>query len=653
MAASGFALGLGCVARIATMAKTGAQFGSDSDKDRVRDATDIVELVAEHVALRPKGREFVGLCPFHDDKNPSMNVVPHKQMFHCFVCGTGGDAFSFVKRLMGLEFPEALEFLAQRAGIELTRRSRAEEDKAKGPSRGELCEANALAQKFFAALLTHPTHGQAGRDVITRRGISDAMVESFGLGVAPDRWDGLVLKAQQTRFESHVLEAAGLVKRRHEGSLYDTFRNRLMFPIHDAAGRVIAFGARKIRDEDEPKYLNSPESAVFDKSSSLFGIRQGARAIRAEKTALIVEGYTDVIACHQAGIEHAVATLGTALTSGHARILRRLCDKIVLVFDGDEAGQRAADRAVEVLFAEALDVGVVMLDRIGDAKDPDDLLKRPGGVDLLRKAIDNAQDLLAYRYDRMAASLRGAGPAAMDKALREELATLARLGLSRVPRSRRELIMLRLREITGLSDRALASALPVGRDGPALGAMPSAKEGGPPGTSPASGQMRRRPLGIEEIALGCLLVEPKLLRGVDARVRSALQADAYADPHFREIARVVHQLHEQSIDPGLEQVIDALADQDMIDRAVSLHERIRSQAEHDPARVVSQFEDCSKRILQRAPVIPSGQDVDGEAVPNTPTVDPMGRALAALSEAKRRRDRFGDDMTRLPRPPER
>ncbi len=619
--------------------------GGTDDVANVRVATDIVELIAEHLALRPKGREFVGLCPFHDDKNPSMYVVPNKQIFHCFVCGAGGDAFTFIQRHLGLEFRETLELLAQRAGIELTRRTVAESANASGPSRGELCEANLIAQRFFATLLASESHGKLGRDTIERRGISAEMVELFGIGVSPDRWDGLIRKADQLGFDQRILVAAGLVKPRDDGSGYDTFRNRLMFPIYDASGRVIAFGARKLKDEDEPKYLNSPESAVFDKSASLFGLRQASTSIRREKAVMVVEGYTDVIACHQAGLTNAVASLGTALTSGHARLLRRLCERIVLVFDGDEAGQRAADRAVEVLFAEAIDVGVVTLDRVSDAKDPDELLKREGGAELLRDAVDNARDLLAYRYDRLAAELAGSGPAAMDKAVREELATLARLGLAKVPRSRRELIVRRLREITGLSERALAEALPTGRalSGSRGAGRRHADDPSDP-SNPASGEMNpdhaRGPLSPADAALGCVLIEPKLLKEADADQRSMLGPDAYAQPFTREIARVVFDLDARTKPWGLDSVLGSLDDPQLAARAVALHEQVRAHTADEIERVETLWRDCLLRLGRRAE----------QPIPAAPKSDATQRALAALEHAQKQRHTFGDDMTRLPRP---
>jgi DNA primase len=241
------------------------------------------------------------------------------------------------------------------------------------------------------------------------------------------------------------------------------FATASSFPIQDQTGRVIAFGGRKINEEDEPKYLNSPETRLFDKSKTLYGLNHASRTIQLEKTAIITEGYTDVIACHQGGFTNAVATLGTALTREHATVLRRLCDTIVLLFDGDEAGQRAADRAVEVFFAESIDVKICTLKAYTDAKDPDELLKREDGAEVFRKALAGATDLLDYRFARLRARLAGTGLSALAKGIDEEVARYADLGLRDVPPVRQALIVRRLAQLTGVDESAIRRSIPAGR----------------------------------------------------------------------------------------------------------------------------------------------------------------------------------------------
>jgi len=410
------------------------------DRQRVLDATDIVRLIGEEITIKPKGREFVCLCPFHDDHNPSCYVVPHKQIFHCFVCGAGGNAIDFVMKRHQLDFREALRLLADRAGIELTPlRAGGARAAAPGASKQEVADAGAFALEFFRTILRHESHGAPAREAIARRGITGEMVAAFELGAAPDRWDGLLKTVEAKRLDPGAFVAAGLLKRRDGGGLYDAFRNRWIFPIRDSLGRVVAFGGRKLREEDEPKYLNSAETPIFDKSATCYGLPQASEAIRSSRRAIVVEGYTDVIACHQAGERNVVATLGTAMTPKHARILRRLADEIVLVFDGDEAGQRAADRALEVFFAEPVDVRIAVLPGGADPADllsgkalSGDGLSGEGGAEAWRRAIDSAADALDFRFARLRDRLSTLSPTARVRAVEEDVDRLQSLGLSRL-----------------------------------------------------------------------------------------------------------------------------------------------------------------------------------------------------------------------------
>jgi DNA primase len=310
------------------------QFSGQSDIDRVRDATDLVRLIGEHVPLKPRGREHVGLCPFHDDHSPSMAVVTHKgnAFYKCHACGAGGDAFDFVQNYHKMDFAEALRFLADRAGITLTPRpspgqrsasGEADEHDGRTVARSSIREANAFAAAFFRKVLQHPEAGSVGRELIDKRGISAEMAEQFMLGYAPDSWDKLLATITRKGMSVEPFAAAGLLKPRKTGDgFYDAFRHRLIFPITSEVGQPIAFGARAIKADDEPKYLNSAESSVFQKSRTLYGLHQAKRSIIDSRTAVITEGYTDVIACHQAGFTNVVGTLGTALTREHARLSR-------------------------------------------------------------------------------------------------------------------------------------------------------------------------------------------------------------------------------------------------------------------------------------------------------------------------------------------
>ncbi len=434
-----------------------------SDRDRVLELTDLVSLVGESVVLRPKGREHMGLCPFHEDRRPSFSVVTHKgnAFYNCFACGASGNAIDFMVNYHRMDFLEALRFLAQRAGIQLQARGSTGPRSSDPDSPASLRRANEAALRFFSRALIDPAIGSAAKKALDDRGIDAKMIERFALGASPASGDGLAhyvekLAAHQNQSGDEQLdpaiirasfEAAGLLRRR--GSLVDAFRNRVMFPIADELGRCIAFGARAIDPEDQPKYLNSPESALFHKSQSLYGINLAKRAIIQSRTAIITEGYTDVIACHRAGIENAVATLGTALTRDHARILQRLCDTIVLLFDGDTAGQRAADRALEIFFAAPVDLKICTLP---DQLDPDELLRQPNGRERFDLAIAQSEDALTHLVGNFRRELDAhPGLSARQRTIEAMLTKLVSLGLGSLDGIRRRLVIDSIAATSGVA----------------------------------------------------------------------------------------------------------------------------------------------------------------------------------------------------------
>ena len=591
------------------------------DRQRVRDASDIVAVVGDVVRLKPKGREYVGLCPFHDDSSPSMYVVPTKQIFHCFACGAGGDVFTFVQRYHGLEFVEALKLLAERAGIELAqRRPRAE---AAGPGRTGLLEANQIAQAFFRTILTHPEHGLSARGVIERRGIAPEMVEAFGLGASPDLWDGLLQFAQKKGVDLGALTSVGLLKQRDAGGLYDALRHRLVFPIHQPqTGKVVGFGGRRINDDDEPKYLNSPESELFDKSRNLYGLHQAARSIQKRGVAVVVEGYTDVIACHQAGHTNVVGTLGTALTPGHAGLLRRLCSTIVLLFDGDEAGQRAADRAFEVLFAEPVDLKIAALNTMTDAKDPDELLRREGGPALFERVIEAAPELMDWHFARLGASLAGAGPAARSGAIQDELDRMTTLGLTRLPPLRKRMMVQQIARAAGVDERTIYAAIPGGRP------RRSAEEPTAPGSAAAK-------LSARELALGCLLADGSLWVTLPGEHRDLLGAHAYGCPMTTLVADAVHRLGADGTEPGLWAVLGELSDDaehtdnpagalDAAARATGLSQAASAMSEGSRQRLGELLAQCVRRIEIDEALAGGGGEAPEWAAGDTPAAQAPG-----------------------------
>ena len=456
----------------------------EDDKLRVQQATDIVRLVGEQVSLRPKGKEFAGLCPFHDDKSPSMFVSPAKQIYKCFSCGAGGDVFSFVMNYHKMTFPEAIKHLAERAGIELTPWDGGR-GQSEGPSEREIIrEANERALGFFRTLLKHPEHGKIARDYVESRGINPQMQADFQVGVAPDLWDGLAQYVASKGWPTRGFIAAGLISPRkgsgygEQGSghatpdprspnpapsdCYDRLRHRLIFPIFDAIGRPIAFGGRVLPgttrdDASDAKYLNSPETKLFNKSATLYGLHLAKKPIIDSRTAVIVEGYTDVIACHQHGLRNVVATLGTSLTREHVTELRRYAEKVVVIFDADTAGQKAADRAVEVFLTGDLDVEVANLP---GGLDPADLLAKDDGVAQWQAAMDSAQDALAYQLDRVRGQLDAAGTVTgRQKAAEAYIVKLAELGLTRTGSLRKAFVLQRLSGLLHLGENTINEML--------------------------------------------------------------------------------------------------------------------------------------------------------------------------------------------------
>lgn len=420
------------------------------DIERVREATNLVDLIGEHVALQPKGREHVGLCPFHDDRRPSFAVVTHKQaaFYKCHACGAAGDCFRFVQEHLGKEFGEALHFLAERAGVELSEHHDEDHDRRRS-RRGWLRKALNAADQHFRTLLTDKTAGADAAAAIAARGISPEMVEQFGIGCGGDGWSTLRDALCSEDMPDRVLVAAGLIKQRDDGHTWDVFRHRLIFPIYDESGQPIAFGGRVLSDDEEPKYLNSCEHDLFHKSRTLYGLHQARRTIMSTGQAIVAEGYTDVIACHQAGICNVVATLGTAMTADHARILARLCDVTVLLFDGDEAGQRAAERAIPLMVAHNVDVRICVLP---DGLDPDLCLRQEGGAAAFKAAIDHADDAFAFLLDRLEHQLeRAQGVSGRQRCIEAFIDTVARNGMNRAAPLRRAMLTTRLAELAGIA----------------------------------------------------------------------------------------------------------------------------------------------------------------------------------------------------------
>ncbi len=383
----------------------------------IRSRLDIVELVGESVQLTRAGRNMKARCPFHQERSPSFIVSPERQTFHCFGCGEGGDAFSFVMKSESLSFMEAAEKLASRVGVKI------EADKELGPAdkeRIKIREANEFAASHYHDLLNKHPDAEAARQYVAKRRLSKSSVAGFLIGYAP-RNGTLVQAALKKGFSQDVLMKAGLAAKRPDGSVRDYFFDRLMFPIRDVKGAFVGFGGRTLGD-GEPKYLNTAETPVFNKSRVLYGLHEGLADTRKARKAYLMEGYMDVIAAHQHGLKNACAPLGTALTPDHALLIKRYVDAVGIVFDADNAGQNAAVRGAEVALESGLGTRVAS---VPEGKDPDEFLHAKG-VEAFKAALDGAADLPAFKTDLL---IRRAGeltPEAKSAIARDVLSTIAR-----------------------------------------------------------------------------------------------------------------------------------------------------------------------------------------------------------------------------------
>ncbi len=393
-------------AQLATLEMT-VSFSSSPDlKEQVRQAIDIVDLVGKYVPLRRQGRIYVGLCPWHDDTRPSLQVNPERQSWRCWVCAIGGDVFSFVMKMDGVSFPEALALLADQAGIPLHHRGQKPASEGSDDKR-YLFRAMAWAEQQYRDCLLRSPEAEPARRYLQQRGISSTSIDRFGLGFSPNQWDWIQRRAAQAGFSLKTLETIGLVVPASEGKRpYDRFRGRVLFSIRDLQGRAVAFGGRVLPETGSTspaKYINSPETPLFTKSNLVYGLDAARDAIRKGEAfarkgdVLVMEGYTDCIVAHQFGFRNAVAVLGTALNSRHIQILKRFADRIVLVLDGDEAGQKRTNEVLELFVAENVDLRIVTLP---ENLDPCDFLQSRGAEAFHQILEEGSIDALehAFRY---------------------------------------------------------------------------------------------------------------------------------------------------------------------------------------------------------------------------------------------------------------
>ncbi|MBW2452128.1 MAG: DNA primase [Deltaproteobacteria bacterium] len=531
----------------------------DDKIQEVRDRTDIVEVVSGYLPLKRSGANHLGLCPFHQEKTPSFNVNAARQIFHCFGCGVGGNVFTFLMRMDGISFPDAVKRLAERAGVEVVEDASSPEDLKRRALREQLFQINHAACDFYHHILMNGTEGSPGRRYLRRRGYAGQTVQAFQVGFAPEEWERLARHLDSQGFQSEAVLQTGLCRHGKQGrGHYDLFRNRLLFPIHDAQGRCIAFGGR-VLDDSLPKYINSPESPIYHKSETLYGLYQAKDAMRQLGQVFVVEGYFDVLALNRAGFANSVATCGTALTNDHARLLKRFADKVSLVFDEDDAGQKATYRAMDALLPAGLSVEVV---RLPAGADPDALLQRQEEA-TLQDCLDNARPVLEVFMEEQ---LEAFGPTVEGrvKAADEVLSRLRKL-----PNElERSLYVKTLAERTGL-DEALLLDKTSGRSRP-VNIRPSGLRPGHSDVPPS--RQRTAVERAQTFLLGMMLQEPTVRQIVrDEGLEKAFPGRFHAEV-AEQILSSEHadgSLPDDLVSPALSESAQALLARLMLDQTIS------------------------------------------------------------------------------------
>jgi DNA primase len=516
---------------------------SDGTAEEVKSRLDIVEHISDYVQLKRSGANYKGLCPFHNEKSPSFMVHPAKQIFHCFGCNAGGDVFTFTMKHEGLNFPEALALLARKAGVEIKRQSGYKKGEREN-LKGALTEAMA----FFRQELKTSTVAQK---YIKERGLTPEMVKEFQVGYAPKGWHNLLNHMKKKGFREEIIIKAGLANKGDRG-LYDMFRARLIFPILDMHGEVVAFGGRIIED-GQPKYLNSPDSPLFKKGETLYALSNSRDAIRNKGFVAVCEGYLDAIMCHQYGIKNVVAPLGTALTLGHLKKLFRNAEDIVLLFDGDSAGVAAARRSLDLIMEQNMRARVLMLP---EGEDPDSILRKEGSEKMLER-MKNASSPVGFILDTQE------GP----KGINDSVVLIARAA---DPILRDELL-IELSDRTRISEAAIRDKLS------------RFKKTG----SASSPRTQPRAHNEETLLLSVAIIEPHLATELMKRI----EIDTLNDP---VISVLLKRLAENSEQVGSDMLSFAESDDERV-----LISKFTLDPGFEPDDLRAVFEDCIKKISRK------------------------------------------------------
>ena len=581
-------------------------------KEQVRQAVDIVDLVGSYVQLRRQGRNFVGLCPWHDDSRPSLQVNPERQSFKCWVCDVGGDVFSFVMKAENMEFREALEMLAERAGIQLRPSTPHPSEPGGPPPRKEddkrtLYRLAAWADEQYHHCLTSAPEGEPGRQYLAERGIADETIRRFRLGFAPDRWDWLLECARGTHWTAALLERVGLLRRRElSDGFYDWFRGRVMFSIRDARSRPVAFGGRvlpQLADDHTAKYINSPETPLFSKSRELYGLDMARENFKKAGGAIVMEGYTDCLMAHQHGLDNCVAVLGTALGERHLQVLRRYTDSITLVLDGDEAGRRRTNEILDALLAlfekNQVDLRILTLP---EGVDPCDFIATHGS-DPFRQLLTQAVDALEHKFRTVTNGLDTLTDThRASQAAEQMLATLAQIrtaggGASSQTLLREEQMLSRIARKFHLPEEQLRSRLTSLRRAarPRSGAprdITLQTESGQPvgGTADEPTRLAELPVWDREL-LELFLLEPSYR----ARILITIEPAAFTSNAARRIYQMCGRLAENGEPCDFDRLLGALDDVNLKSLLVSLDEACATKESADRERWLADLLETHRR----------------------------------------------------------
>ncbi len=514
-----------------------ASFISEEKIEEIKERSNFLQIASEYVTLRKIGRNYQGLCLFHSEKTPSFTINEEKGIFHCFGCGAGGNVFTFLMRAANLSFPEAARQLAKKAGVELPREERTKAERQNQQERERLFQVNQLASEHFQRLLLNSREGERALKYLQSRGLSKELIVQYRLGYAPEAWNKLLSWLTEKKVPLSRAERVGLItpSLKKKGDYYDHFRGRIIFPIFDLQGRILGFGGR-ILGQGQPKYLNSPESSIYQKSKSLYGLYQARESIQREDGVLLVEGYFDLLTLHQHNFLNSVATLGTALTREHLDILKRYTKHIILLFDADEGGKKAAQRSLEFFLEKELSAKVVVL---APGYDPDNYL-REFGAERFREKMKEAPFLIDFFIEETAkgfdSSISGKA-AAVVEGLAPMVARIKNL-------IERDLYIKKVAEMFGIKEESIRGSLK----------QPRKRSVEQVGTERVADSA---PRGAEETLLQLMLEFPSLA----ARIREEKIVELFSDPVFRKIGIKLLEEQEKVGKMEASQIIDLLEDE--------------------------------------------------------------------------------------------